>query len=286
VWSIPSNEITSEMMHAGIYPAGSSAPPPDQIVHADPKTLLAKLRALPEHPIIQINHPRFRYQSLFDTTHWDGKAWPPPFPLDFDAVEVVAGYSAANVTGDRRLDDTLRDLYTLYDHGHPVAATGGSDTHDFNWVLDGTARTFVTLDKPGYTQDAFVAAIRARHTMASSGPWLAATVGPVEHGQVRLTITSAAASWMRVTRIRVQIGRDEKVLPWATTASLVVDVPEDTFIGVAVDGDDPLPLPLTGTYQYDKWKHAGVTPFAVISPILIDADGDHHWKRGDADLPL
>ncbi|MEP6866285.1 MAG: CehA/McbA family metallohydrolase [Deltaproteobacteria bacterium] len=286
VWSIPSNEITSEMMHAGIYPATAAVPPADQIVHADPKALLALLRALPDHPIIQINHPRFRYQSLFDTTHWDGKAWPPPFPLDFDAVEVVAGYSAANVPGDRRLDDTLRDLYTLYDHGHPVAATGGSDTHDFNWVLDGTARTYVTLDKPGYTQDAFVAAIRARHTMASSGPWLAANVGPVEHGKLLLTIESAAASWMRVTRIRIQVGREEKVLPWAPKVELDVDIKEDTFIGVAVDGDDPLPLPLTGSYQHDKWKHAGVTPFAVISPFLIDGDGDHHWKRGDADLTL
>jgi len=271
VWSIPSNEITSEMMHAGIYPAGPSAPPPDQIVHADPKALLEKLRALPEHPIIQINHPRFRYQSLFDTTHWDGKAWPPPFPLDFDAVEVVAGYSAANVPGDRRLDDTLRDLYAFYEHGFPVAATGGSDTHDFNWVLDGTARTFVTLDAPGYTQDKFVAAIRARHTMATSGPWLAATVGPVDHRKAKLTIDSAAASWMHVTRIRVQVGRDEKVLPWQPHTELDLDIPEDTFVGVAVDGDDPLPLPLTGTYQFDKWKHAGVTPFAVISPILVKA---------------
>jgi hypothetical protein len=285
VWSIPSNEITSEMMHAGIYPA-ISTPPADQIIHADPEALLAMLRALPEHPIIQINHPRFRYQSLFDTTHWDGKAWPPPFPLDFDAMEVVAGYSAANVPGDRRLDDSLRDLYTLYDHGHPIAATGGSDTHDFNWVLDGTARTFVTLDRPGYDRGAFVAAIRGRHTMASSGPWLAATVGPVEHGKAKLTIESAAASWMRVTRIRVQVGRDEQVLAWSPKVTLDLDVAEDTFVGVAIDGDDPLPLPLTGTYQHDKWKRAGVTPFAVISPILVDADGDHHWKRGDADLPL
>jgi len=286
VWSIPSNEITSELMHAGIYPAGPSAPPADQIVHADPKALLEVLRALPEHPIIQINHPRFRYQSLFDTMHWDGKAWPPPFPLDFDAVEVVAGYSAANVPGDRRLDDTLRDLYTFYEHGFPVAATGGSDTHDFNWVLDGTARTYVTLDTPGYAQDAFVAAIRARHTMASSGPWLAASVGPVDHGKAKLTIDSAAASWMRVTRIRVQVGRDEQVLPWQPHTELDIAIPEDTFVGVAVDGDDPLPLPLTGTYQHDKWKRPGVTPFAVISPILVDADGDHRWKRGEADLAL
>jgi len=173
------------------------------------------------------------------------------------------------VPGDRRLDDTLRDLYAFYQHGFPVAATGGSDTHDFNWVLDGTARTYVTLDRPGYTQDAFVAAIRARHTMASSGPWLAASVGPVTNHKAVLTIDSAAASWMRVTRIRIQIGSVEKIVPWAPKLIVEIDVPGETFVGVAVDGDDPLPLPLTGTYQFDKWKHAGVTPFAVISPILV-----------------
>jgi len=302
VFSIPSNEITSEMMHAGIYPARGAAPPADKVIAADPKTLMAMLRALPDHPIIQINHPRFRYQSLFDTTHWDGTRWPPPFPLDFDAVEVVPGYAAFNVEGDRRLDDGLRDFYTLYSHGHPVAAMGGSDTHDFNWVLDGTGRTFVHLDSPSYTEAGFVAAIRTRRTMATSGPWLdvAASVGEGEPhvgpgqmigargGKVDITITVAQASWMKATRLRITVGDK--------TTSIAIDKPmfnyevevpvgiEDTFIGVAVDGDDPEPLELTGTYQRDKWKHPGVTPFAVISPILVDADGDHHWKRGDADI--
>ena len=60
----------------------------------------------------------------------------------------------------------------------------------------------------------------------------------------------------------------------------------DTWIGVTADGDTPLPLEQTGSYQKDKWNHPGVTPFAIASPILVDADGDHRWKRGDADLPL
>ncbi|MEO8844854.1 MAG: hypothetical protein ABI591_23910 [Kofleriaceae bacterium] len=57
---------------------------------------------------------------------------------------------------------------------------------------------------------------------------------------------------------------------------------------MSAEGDDAhaLPLELTGTYQRDKWKHAGVTPFAVLSPILVDGDGDHHWKRGDANLAV
>jgi hypothetical protein len=58
----------------------------------------------------------------------------------------------------------------------------------------------------------------------------------------------------------------------------------DTWLVVPADGDAPLPLDQTGSYQHDKWKHAGVTPFAIAAPILVDADGDGHWKRGDADL--
>ena len=36
----------------------------------------------------------------------------------------------------------------------------------------------------------------------------------------------------------------------------------------------------------NKPDRAGVTPFAIASPILVDADGDGHWKRGDADLSV
>ena len=84
---------------------------------------------------MQLNHPRFRITALYDGTGWDGVKWPPPFPLAFDAVEVLAGYSAFNAPGDRRFDDSVRDFYTLVDHGHLVAPLGNSDTHDLRWVL-------------------------------------------------------------------------------------------------------------------------------------------------------
>src|SRR6185503_1121819 len=93
VASIPSNEVTTEAMHANVYPALAPTP---SLITADPAHTLAALRALPGSPIIQINHPRFRYQSLFDTTKWNGTSWPPPFPTDFDAVELVPGYAAFN----------------------------------------------------------------------------------------------------------------------------------------------------------------------------------------------
>lgn len=298
VASIASNEVTSETMHANIYPAIGPSPPAAQVVPADPAHVMAILRALPGPPIIQINHPRFRYQSLFDTTKWNGTSWPPPFPLDFDAVEVVSGYSAFNAPGDRRLDDVLRDFYTLIDHGKLVAPVGGSDTHDFKWVLDGSARTYVFTSWP-FDQTAFVAAIRARRTEATDGPWLDVRVsgaGPGEHvvadhGAVQLEITLAQASWMHATRIRVQIGDQTQAIDVPAGTSFhwsgALDVgTADTFVGVAADGDAAMPLALTGTYQHDKWNRAGDTPFAVISPILVDADGDGRWKRGDGDYLL
>jgi hypothetical protein len=148
--------------------------------------------------------------------------------------------------------------------------------------------------------------------VATSGPWLDVEVAPREgatptvgpgqalvpdHGAVWLDITLEQARWMHVERVRVTIGTPrgpqlvqtievpagERSHHWAGR----IDVGAvDTWIGVTADGDTPLPLELTGTYQKDRWKRPGVTPFAIASPILIDGDGDGRWRRGDADIAL
>ncbi len=278
--------------------------------------LIEHAHAMPGNPLLQINHPRFRYQSMYDSAGWDGVRWPPPFPLAFDAVEVLAGYAAFNVPTDRRLDDGVRDLYTLVDHGHLVAGVGNSDTHDLNWVLDGTARTYVYVDDTRLTpfdEDAFIAAIRARRVVATTGPWLDVEVAANEGatptvgaGQslepdgtgVWVDVTLAQARWVKADRIRITVGS-----PTGPALVQTIDVPagtrtyhwagrievgalNDTWIGITADGDTAMPLEFTGTYQKDKWGRAGVTPFAVVSPILVDADHDGRWKRGDADLAL
>jgi hypothetical protein len=269
---------------------------------------------MPGHPIVQLNHPRFRVTALYDGTAWNGVAWPPPFPLAFDAVEVLAGYSAFNAPGDRRFDDSARDFYTLVDHGHLVAPLGNSDTHDLNWVLDGTTRSYVYVDDPRlapFDEAGFIAALRARRVVATSGPWLdvevaaargaTPTVGPGQALHAAHTawvdVTVSQARFVHVDRIRVVVGT-----PAGPALAATVDVPPgvrtyhwagavelggaDTWIGVTADGDTRLPLEQTGSYQKDKWNRDGVTPFAISSPILIDADGDGRWKRGDAELAL
>jgi hypothetical protein len=319
--SIASDELTSEQLHVGVYPVpvvkgaphgGGPGDPP--VVHGTAQQLFDLAHAMPGHPIVQLNHPRFRVTALYDGTGWNGVAWPPPFPLGFDAVEVLAGYSAFNVPGDRRFDDGVRDFYTLVDHGHLVAPLGNSDTHDLNWVLDGTTRSYVFVDDPRlapFDEPGFIAAIRAHRVVATSGPWLdvevaaardaSPTVGPGQalraRGTAWVDVTVAQARFVHVDRIRITVGT-----PAGPALVQTVDVPGnvrshhwagavpigtvDTWIGITADGDTPLPLEQTGTYQKDKWHHPGVTPFAIAAPILIDADADHRWKRGDADLAL
>lgn len=319
--SIASDELTSEQLHVGVYPVQvdrqatwRGGPGDDAVRKADAAALFALGHALPGDPVVQLNHPRFRVTALYDGTGWNGVTWPPPFPLAFDAVEVLAGYSAFNVPGDRRFDDGVRDYYTLLDHGHLIAPLGNSDTHDLNWVLDGTTRTYVFVDDPRlapFDEAGFIAAIRARRVVATSGPWLdvevaaargaTPTAGPGQplraRGSVWVDVTVAQARFVHVERIRITAGTDAgpalvqtvdvpagvRTFHWAGAVAVGA---RDTWVGVTADGDTPLPLEQTGTYQKDKWNHPGVTPFALASPVLIDADGDGRWTRGDAAIEL
>lgn len=319
--SIASNELTSEQLHVGVYPVQivpgaprGGAPAPEAVAKLSTQRLFDVARLLPGRPVIQVNHPRFRVTALYDGAGWNGTSWPPPFPLSFDAVEVLSGYTAFNVAGDRRFDDGVRDFYTFIDHGRLITPLGNSDTHDLNWVLDGTTRNYVFVDDPRtrpFDEAAFIAAIRARRVVATSGPWLdieaapakgAPTVGPGQSliasgGAVWLDVTVSQARFVRTEWIRITVGGpsgprlahtvevppDVRTHQWAGAIEVGT---ADTWIGITADGDSPMPRELTGTYQQDRWNRPGVTPFALASPILVDADGDGRWRRGAEDVPL
>ena len=98
--------------------------------------------------------------------------------------------------------------------------------------------------------------------------------------RIRITVGAPAGPQLAQT---IDVPKNQRSYHWAGA----VDIGNaDTWIGVTADGDTPLPLEQTGSYQKDRWNRAGVTPFAIASPVLIDADGDGRWKRGDADLVL
>jgi len=321
VASIASNELTADALHVGVYPvpfdrqAPRGGSPVDEGVRgASIGSVFEVALKFPGHPIIQVNHPRFRVTALFDSALWDGVKWPPPFPVAFDAMEVISGFAAYNGMDDRRIDETVRDLYTLTDHGKLVAPLGNSDTHDFNWVLDGTARSYVYVDDPRthpFDEDGFIAAILGRRVVATTGPWLdvevaskegaTPTVGPgqvvaADNGHVWVSLRVERARFAKVERVRITIGGpkgaklaqtinvpDQRAFSWS--GSIEVGT-RDTWLGVTADGDTALPLEITGSYQKEKWNHAGVTPYAVAAPILIDANRDGKWKRGTANIAL
>jgi hypothetical protein len=293
VASIAGMELTSDALHLGVYPVPVDTPVNKaDVILSDVAGMFAVATAMPGHPIIQVNHPRFRYGALFDLVQWNDTDWPPPFPLDFDALEVVAGYQAFDVPGDRRTDDTVADLYALVQHGKAVAAMGNSDTHDFTWVLDGTARTYVTVPHPTvapFDEAAFLAAIRARKTLATTCPYLTVRLEPDD----RVAIDVAQANFCHATHVELTVDRHAVAsipipagspLHWEGAIPGLPHDRSDAWLGVTASGDAPIPLEQTGSYQQDKWKHPGVVPYAVISPLLLDRDGDGHWKYGGADL--
>jgi hypothetical protein len=320
--SIAGNELTANAQHVNVYPVPfdrnaplGGAPPAETILDATAEQLFAIGRAMKTNPIVQVNHPRSRVNSLFDSTGWDGVTWPPPFQITFDAVEVLAGYTAFNLAGDRRLDEGVRDYYTFVDNGRLLIGVASSDTHDLDWVLDGIVRTYVFVDDARthpFDEGAFISALHARRTVATTGPWLdvgvasrqgaTPSVGPgqavaSEDGGVWLDVTVSRARWVKVERIRITIGSpagpklvktievssDERSHHWAGRIEVGT---ADTWIGVTADGDTAMPLEFSGTYQRDKWGRPGVTPLAFASPILVDGDRDGHWKRGGFDMTL
>ena len=61
------------------------------------------------------------------------------------------------------------------------------------------------------------------------------------------------------------------------------EVPRECFVpgslGEFAYEDTPLPIELTGSYQQERWNRPGVTPYALASPILVDADRNGRWRR-------
>lgn len=312
--SIASNELSSDWAHVGVYPVRvdrgaprGGSPPEVDTAGWSGEQLLAYARALPGRPIVQVNHPRYRVYALFDLTGWDGVAWPPPFPLEFDAVEVLSGNTAYNVPSDRRLDDCVRDFYTLIDHGALVTAVGNSDTHYLTGIRDALTRTYVFVDDPRtqpFDEDAFIAAIRARRAIATTGPWLdvelvsgGAPVGPGQaltaHGSLHLDVEVRQAAWSKADQLRIWVGDgtgariahevtlDTSPYRW----QLDLDVARDGWVGVDVGGDTILPVEMTGDVAAIH-QHPGATPFALINPILVDADGDGRVRYQQADLAV
>lgn len=293
VASIPGNEVSAYALHFNVFPVEvdptkerNGARAAEDVRSVAPSVLLDEYRDLPDQPIVILNHPRFRWAAYFDGRRWDGVSWPPPFPMNFDAVEILTAVQAFKTPEDPRLDEGVRDFYTFLANGAPIVAVGASDTHRLNGILPGIPRTYVFVDDAStdpFDSVGFISALTEGRAIATSGPWLEVTAdawaGPGdiidrEPGRLQVSVRLRQASFVKANRVRVWLGGEvveqlslpEGATTWDWEGSF--DVEDDTWIGVDAAGDEPLPVELTGDYHQSRGRD-GLLPFALINPIWV-----------------
>ena len=263
---------------AGVAPEAATIP----YFGVAPRDLFAGARRAGA-AIVQVNHPRMPPKiGYFDQTGFDaatGKAGA-DFAEDFDAVEAHNGIW---LESPERVREGYMDLVGLARRGKLVAATGNSDSHKLFLEEPGYPRTYVTLPRGEAPLEArVVAALRARSTVVSSGPYLEASVdgqlpGSVvkaTKGRVTVSLRVFAPAWVTVESIEVLVdgkavrtfavqGKPKNGERFATKVTLALE--HDATVGVWVDAKTPLPRVL-----HEKDARA----IAFTTPFFVDADGD------------
>jgi hypothetical protein len=288
-------------------PATNGALSPGQIQLLSPKQLFDRLHAMPTSPLIQLNHPRLPFAAYFNDTRvcdWHDLSHLPRCSLDFEAIEVLNGWLACGA----KVHETLEDWYALMRFGVTLTATGNSDTHGSSNIEAGYPRSYVRVADdtvPAFDEGEFVGAVRARHVIATTGPFLTLRAGTEAEGalvkptagQVAVSLRLQAASWVKVDVVRLLVdGRVVKTWNVPVTdgvpASLFeidderVTVTADAAITAEAEGKTPLPPWMVGEFLLapnlvdlcGNPAQPGMIPFAITNPLFVDFDGDGAFR--------
>lgn len=231
--------------------------------------------------IIQANHPvgssgMFTYAD-YDTTSGTIGA-PDHWSDDFQAMEVVN-------SGD--WEDYLPYFLDLAARGRDVAPVGVSDSHSWSAGGIGMNVTFLHTGGPlaDFGDDVLRSTIRARHTVASKGPYLHATVGgawaPGETfvGPTTLDVEVKAPSWMPVNELTLY---ENGVAVSTVTCTGAAPTPCSTSFSLSPGADADYVVVAEGTSPME-YAHIGDYAFAATADIRLDVDGDG-WAAPLPDL--
>lgn len=223
-----------------------------------------KVRANHPGALVQINHPFS--PGMPSLAGWEpgrvdrGDLW-----YDgFDLLEVVKG----------NRDDLSVSLYLdLISRGILVAPMGNTDSHGFvdndpglnlTWieVLDDAGQPVTAVSDISDAQ--LVAALKARRTVASNGPFVDLSIAPgsVITAPTTLDVVARAPSWMRVDRLTLLRDGSPVETVDGDSAVFSLDADADASFVVTAEGDTEM-SPL-----------GGHRPYAITSAILLDVDGD------------
>lgn len=314
VATVVGEEKSGTNSHWGVFPLPHDASKPGKGAPATRvwplPEFFADLRAIPGRPILVSNHPRLNYQSYMDEGFcgaWAKKdfAAPPPCPQDYDATEVLNGWQTCGT----RVRDATATWLALATYGFVSAAVGGSDAHFVSAMVPGYPRTWINVADDNlarFSPSVMVAAIRARHTVASNGPLVRIRSGAFAEGDfmpnapenLPISIRVQSANWVPVDTARLLVNgvvtktwtipRDGAAVDFKIDEVIALS-PSDAFITVETDSQQPLPPLIVGEYntilQYGLAKCAprtgeapGLPAYAVTSPLFVDRDGDGMFR--------
>jgi hypothetical protein len=246
-----------------------------------PSETLAMVRALPNDPFLQVNHPRSTTIGYFSRQGLDTAtlvATSPEFSMNFDGFEV------SNSCGDGSLDaDTVLDWFSFLNHGLRIVATGSSDDHTAGRGQLGMPISYLAMptdDPRAATPEDLRRAYKEGRVTVSCGPFVELEhIGEIvpADGSIALDARVAAPSWMDVDTLRV-IWNGEVVQTIPTSTTGAGDRFDGTIdVAVPANTDGWIILWASGDQRHGIWAQKRPS-YAFTNPVFIDGDRDGAWR--------
>lgn len=259
------------------------------------RDLLNDLRARPERPFLQMNHPRPDPLGGEGSTYFAhlgvaGEPFDPAKPLsempnrvliepspehggtdlDFDGIELMNGAWLS------RYRETRADWFSLLLQGERLIGLANSDSHALGEQV-GLPRTYVAQEDDrldAFDEAAHLVTLRAGRAWGTTGPLLTLRLGQAGLGELHagetgeLVIRVDAAPWIPIAEWRAYVNGElvhRAPIAAGESARLPLAFATDAFVTVEVEG------PAEGRYAE---IHPDYVPFAFTNPIFVDADGN------------
>ena len=248
-----------------------------------PPEVFASIAALPEKPVLIVNHPSGTgFGAYFSAAGFDrasGTGDPEMWSSNFGAVEV---FNDSDL--ERNRSKSLADWFALLNHGKVAWAVGSSDSHSLRTSPVGYPRTCMYFghdDPQRLSQELVRDALRSGNSVVSGGLYMtvrgpgSVTPGgmlPSQAGPIPFQVVVQSPKWLSAKRLEVIVDGEtvstqelrETVVPSGRRYEATVNVtakpgkPSHWVVFHASNPDiDLAPL------------HPGRKPFAVSNPIFF-----------------
>jgi hypothetical protein len=250
----------------------------------DPAVVFGLVRALPDNPVLIVNHPRGGgFQAYFSAAEYDraaGKGRDGFWSDDFDAIEV---FNDSDFESNRK--EAVADWFSMLNAGMKVWAVGSSDSHHLRTSPIGYPRTclFVGHDDPEKLTKEAVRDTLASGASTISGGLFMTVAGPsgekpgqavkvAADGTATFTVTVQAPSFMGADALETIVnGESLGMTPLMPLGS----GPGKMFVNeVKVQLDPAKPRNWVVFHVRGESDlaplHPGRKPFAVSNPYFLE----------------